>query len=104
MSRKSHGEDNHCPVNGRMFPFAAASTVCSLADVNECIDATDATVMSCMLTITMFMDEVLGKEHGELNGWSGERAAEQGKKGRLVVLVVSTNHKISPERFVENVF
>lgn len=51
----------------------------------------------------MFMDEVLGKEHGELNGWNGERAAEQGKKGQLVV-VVSTNHKISPGRFVENVF
>lgn len=49
------------------------------------------------------MDEVLGKEHGELNGWSGERAAEQGKKGRLVVVVVvSTNHKSSPGRLVEN--
>lgn len=48
------------------------------------------------------MDEVLGKEHGELNGWSGERAAERGKKGQLVA-VVSANHKISPESFVENV-
>lgn len=50
----------------------------------------------------MFMDEVLGKEHWELNGWSGKRAVEQGKKGQ--VLVVSTNYKISPERFVEKVF
>lgn len=51
----------------------------------------------------MFMDEVLGTEHGELNGWSGERAAARGKKGRLVAVVVSANHKSSPERFVENV-
>lgn len=48
------------------------------------------------------MDEVLGTEHGELNGWSGERAAAQSKKEQLVV--VSTNHKFSPKRFVENVF
>lgn len=83
MSRRSQGENIHCPVNGRMFPFAAASTVCSLADVNERIDATDATVRSCVRAdnnALMFMDEALGKEHGELNGRGGERPLEQGTK------------------------
>lgn len=64
MSRRSQGENIHCPVNSRMFPFAAASTVCLLADVNECIDARDATVRSFVRAdnnALMFMDEALGK-------------------------------------------